>query len=141
MRSAIQSVTLLVTVIALSQYALVTLIGGGVVQMIALEAFPLYSGNSLVAAKEATIWLLVIPFLIYFVQLILLEGWVQVVRRLLDGRYDSARMSILGSLWTTSRQKSSMSLRLEPAHALSKVLSREAGVASKALVPGGSSRS
>ncbi|WP_214853916.1 ABC transporter permease [Exiguobacterium sp. s166] len=91
MRSAIQSVTLLVTVIALSQYALVTLIGGGVVQMIALEAFPLYSGNSLVAAKEATIWLLVLPFLIYFVQLILLEGWVQVVRRLLDGRYDSAR--------------------------------------------------
>ncbi|MGE6554640.1 ABC transporter permease subunit [Exiguobacterium artemiae] len=91
MRSAIQSVTLLVTVIALSQYALVILIGGGVVQMIALEAFPLYSGNSLVAAKEATIWLLVLPLLIYFVQLILLEGWVQVVRRLLDGRYDSAR--------------------------------------------------
>lgn len=91
MRSAIQSVTLLVTVIALSQYALVTLIGGGVVQMIALEAFPLYSGNSLIAAKEATIWLLVLPFLIYFVQLMLLEAWVRLVRRLLDGRYDSAR--------------------------------------------------
>lgn len=91
MRSSLQSVTLLVTVIALSQYALVTLIGGGVVRMIALEAFPLYSGNSLGAAKEATIWLIALPFWIYFVQLILFFIWVQLVRRLLDGRYDSAR--------------------------------------------------
>ncbi|MCT4779765.1 MULTISPECIES: ABC transporter permease subunit [Exiguobacterium] len=91
MRSSLQSVTLLVTVIALSQYALVTLIGGGVVRMIALEAFPLYSGNSLAAAKEATLWLIALPFLIYFVQLILFFIWVQLVRRLLDGRYDPAR--------------------------------------------------
>lgn len=91
MRSSLQSVTLLVTVIALSQYALVALIGGGVVRMIALEAFPLYTGNSLVAAKEATIWLIALPFLIYFVQLMVFSSWVRLVRRLLDGRNDPAR--------------------------------------------------
>ena len=78
--------TLLVTVITLSQYALVVLIGGGVVRMLALEVFPLYSGNAVDAAKEATIWLIGLPFLIYLGQMLFFTLWIEGVRRLLDGR-------------------------------------------------------
>lgn len=86
LRPTLQSVTLLVTVITLSQYALVVLIGGGVVRMLALEVFPLYSGNAVDAAKEATIWLIGLPFLIYLGQMLFFTLWIEGVRRLLDGR-------------------------------------------------------
>lgn len=86
LRPTLQSVTLLVTVITLSQYALVVLIGGGVVRMLALEVFPLYSGNAVDAAKEATIWLIGLPLVIHMGQVGFFSLWIRIVRRVLDGR-------------------------------------------------------
>ncbi|MGI1805085.1 ABC transporter permease subunit [Exiguobacterium sp. TDN 0502] len=89
MRSTLQSVTLLVTVITLSQYALVALIGGGVVRMIAIEVFPAYSGNSQETARLATIWLIGLPVLLYAGQAIIFTSWIQIVRRRLNGSHDT----------------------------------------------------
>jgi len=89
LRSTLQSVTLLVTVITISQYALVALIGGGIVRMIALEVFPAYSGNSQGAARLATLWLIGLPILFYAGQAIIFSSWIRIVRRRLNGSHDT----------------------------------------------------
>lgn len=89
LRSTLQSVTLLVTVITISQYALVALIGGGIVRMISLEVFPAYSGNSQGAARLATLWLIGLPILFYAGQAVIFSSWIRIVRRRLNGSHDT----------------------------------------------------
>ncbi|WP_114571582.1 ABC transporter permease [Exiguobacterium flavidum] len=80
LESTIQSVVLFVTVITISQYALVTLVGGGVVRMISLEAFPLFSDNDREAGR-AIVWMLLLPAMLYGIQRLLFQGWKYLLRR------------------------------------------------------------
>lgn len=80
LESTIQSIILFVTVITISQYALVALVGGGVVRMISLEAFPLFSDNDREAGR-AIIWLLLLPVTFYAIQHLLFQGWKYLIRR------------------------------------------------------------
>jgi len=80
LESTIQSIVLFVTVITISQYALVALVGGGVVRMISIEAFPLFSDNDREAGR-AIIWLLLLPAMLYGIQRLLFRGWKYLLRR------------------------------------------------------------
>ncbi|WP_214794749.1 MULTISPECIES: ABC transporter permease [unclassified Exiguobacterium] len=77
-----RTIALFTTVILLSQFALIQLIGAGLIPTVTTELYQSYAGNNLSLALSNTWMLIFFPVLIYF----LLSGWSRWMVRMLKGR-------------------------------------------------------
>lgn len=77
-----RTIALFTTVILLSQFALIQLIGAGLIPTVTTELYQSYAGNNRGLALSNTWMLILFPVLLYF----LLSGWDRYMVRMLKGR-------------------------------------------------------
>ncbi|WP_214692833.1 MULTISPECIES: ABC transporter permease subunit [unclassified Exiguobacterium] len=77
-----RTIALFTTVILLSQFALIQLIGAGLIPTVTTELYQSYAGNNRSLALSNTWMLILFPVVIYF----LLSGWNRWMVRMLKGR-------------------------------------------------------
>ena len=77
-----QTIALFTTVILLSQFALIQLLGAGLIPTVTTELYQSYAGNNRSLALSNTWMLILFPVVIYF----LLSGWNRWMVRMLKGR-------------------------------------------------------